>query len=283
MVLMQFDLRSGAATLLFTCLPARDRSMQIVHLNAIAIDQRNQNMFAVAGSDEYTRLYDIRKYKRDGSSSYFGQPVDYFCPPHLIRNDFYGISGLAFSEQSELLVTYIEELIYLFTKDMGLGSDPTFTSLEVVSSHTDHHENEIIAAAHDDIDYYNNFSSPSDHYINARNNIVGPLQVYMGHKNCETLKNVNFLGPNSEYVVSGSDCGRIFIWNKKSGKLIRVMEADKHVVNCIDSHPHTPALASSGIETDIKIWTPKATDTATLPTNISNNQKVYIYLYICFI
>ncbi|KAF2322671.1 hypothetical protein GH714_028204 [Hevea brasiliensis] len=46
------------------------------------------------------------------------------------------------------------------------------------------------------------------------------------------------------------------------------MEADKHVVNCIEPHPHATVLASSGIETDIKIWTPKALERATLPTNI---------------
>ena len=93
-------------------------------------------------------------------------------------------------------------------------------------------------------------------------------QVFKGHRNCETVKGVNFFGPKCEYVVSGSDCGRIFIWKKKSGQLIRVMEADKHVVNCIESHPHTMVLASSGIENDIKIWTPKALEKATLPKNI---------------
>lgn len=96
---------------------------------------------------------------------------------------------------------------------------------------------------------------------------VGP-QVYKGHKNCETVKGVNFFGPKCEYVVSGSDCGRIFIWKKRGGELIRVMEADEHVVNCIESHPHSTVLVSSGIEDNIKVWTPKALDGASLPTNI---------------
>ena len=92
-------------------------------------------------------------------------------------------------------------------------------------------------------------------------------QVYTGHRNCETVKGVSFFGPRCEYVSSGSDCGRIFIWKKRGGELIRVMEADKDVVNCIEPHPHTMALASSGIEYDIKIWTPKAIERATLPIN----------------
>ncbi|GMJ06932.1 hypothetical protein like AT4G35140 [Hibiscus trionum] len=93
-------------------------------------------------------------------------------------------------------------------------------------------------------------------------------QVYKGHRNCETVKGVSFFGPKSDYVVSGSDCGRIFIWKKKGGELIRVMEADKDVVNCIESHPHTTVVASSGIESDIKIWTPKAIEKPTLPVNV---------------
>ncbi|CAK9167248.1 unnamed protein product [Ilex paraguariensis] len=95
---------------------------------------------------------------------------------------------------------------------------------------------------------------------------VGP-RVYKGHKNCDTVKGVNFFGPKCDYIVSGSDCGRIFIW-KKSGELIRVVEADNHVVNSIESHPHTTVLASSGIEHAIKVWTPKCIDRATLPANI---------------
>ncbi|GKG19243.1 hypothetical protein Tco_0376342, partial [Tanacetum coccineum] len=33
------------------------------------------------------------------------------------------ITGLAFSEHSELLVSYAEEFIYCFSKDMGWGND----------------------------------------------------------------------------------------------------------------------------------------------------------------
>lgn len=252
-MILQFDLRTGAATELFTCRAVRDEPVPILHLNAIAIDPRNPNMFAVAGSDEYTRLYDIRKYKWDGSTD-FGQPADFFCPPHLIGDELVGITGLAFSEQSELLATYNDEFIYLFSKDMGLGPDPNFTALTVgMDSDGDEMRSDqsIVGSSSD----------------RSSNTVVAP-QVYKGHTNSETVKGVNFFGPNCEYVVSGSDCGRIFIWKKKGGELIRVMEADKQVVNCIVSHPHTTVLASSGIENDIKIWTPKATERATLPTNI---------------
>ncbi|GJU45174.1 hypothetical protein Tco_1202440 [Tanacetum coccineum] len=38
-----------------------------------------------------------------------------------------------------------------------------------------------------------------------------------------------------EYVSSGSDCGRMFIWRKKDAKLVRLIEADKEEVNCIEA------------------------------------------------
>ncbi|XP_074344936.1 uncharacterized protein LOC141684001 isoform X2 [Apium graveolens] len=251
-LVQHFDLRTGASTELFTCQSVQDGVMPVVRLNAIAIDPRNPNLFAVAGSDEYARLYDIRKYKWDGSSD-FGQPTDYFCPQHLIEDGLVGITGLAFSDQSELLATYNDEFIYLFTKDMGLGPHPDLTSLKYMDS---------------DADEVKSHHVPGESSSENNSNVVDSPQVYKGHRNSETVKGVNFFGPRCEYVVSGSDCGRIFIWRKRTGELLRVIEADKKVVNCIEPHPHTTALASSGIESDIKLWTPKAAERASLPKNI---------------
>ncbi|KAJ0476798.1 putative transcription factor WD40-like family [Helianthus annuus] len=49
--------------------------------------------------------------------------------------------------------------------------------------------------------------------------------MYSGHRNNFTVKGVSFFGPDSEYVMSGSDCGHIFVWKKKDGRVIRIMEA----------------------------------------------------------
>ncbi|CAA3006297.1 DDB1- and CUL4-associated factor 8 isoform X2 [Olea europaea subsp. europaea] len=250
------DLRTGTAAELFTCQPIESqRFMSIIHLNAIAIDPRNPNILTVGGSDQFARLFDIRKCKVEGSTD-FGQPVDFFSPPHLVDDEDVGITGVAFSEQSELLVSYSDEFIYLFSRDMGLGPDPLSTSQVF-------HGNDA------------GDTSPVNHSVASSSDMDADRKAspkaYKGHRNCETVKGVSFFGPNSEYVVSGSDCGRIFIW-KKGGELIRVMEADKHVVNCIESHPHTMVLASSGIESDIKIWIPKAIDRATLPTDIQKDR-----------
>uniref|UniRef100_A0A1J3JYK1 DDB1-and CUL4-associated factor 8 n=1 Tax=Noccaea caerulescens TaxID=107243 RepID=A0A1J3JYK1_NOCCA len=255
-LVQRFDLRTQAPTELFTCQsvdPRRRDMEEAIQLNAIAIDPRNSNLFAVGGMDEYARLYDIRRFQGGGAND-FSRAADHFCPPHLIGNAQVGITGLAFSEQSELLVSYNDELIYLFTHDMGLGSNP-IPSSPVSKSSGSKSKSESASSPNDD---------------DSKDSV--PM-VYKGHKNSETVKGVNFFGPRSEYVVSGSDCGRIFIWRKKSGELVRVMEADRHVVNCIVPHPHIPVLASSGIESDIKIWTSKAAERATLPDNIELRKR----------
>ncbi|XP_057961320.1 uncharacterized protein LOC131153193 isoform X1 [Malania oleifera] len=262
-LVQHFDLRTSAVTELFTCHAIDDggRSHSITGLNAIVIDPRNPNFFAVAGSDVYARLYDIRKYKWDASTD-FDQPIDYFCPRHLIGRvrdcNPIGITGLAFSDQSELLISYYDEFIYLFSRDMGTGS-ALFSNSSVSMNNAGEMGSEHLSTA-----------SLSDMHANEK---AGP-QVYKGHRNCDTVKGVNFIGPRCEYVVSGSDCGRIFIWKKKGGELIRVMEADTQIVNCIESHPHTTVLASSGIDSDIKIWTPKSMERATLPANIEREQEL---------
>uniref|UniRef100_K1QCQ6 Nuclear receptor interaction protein n=1 Tax=Magallana gigas TaxID=29159 RepID=K1QCQ6_MAGGI len=54
--------------------------------------------------------------------------------------------------------------------------------------------------------------------------------------------------------MSGSDCGHIFIWDRYTAKLAMLLEADRHVVNCLQPHPIDPT--SSGIDYDIKLWMP---------------------------
>lgn len=45
-----------------------------------------------------------------------------------------------------------------------------------------------------------------------------------------TVKGVNFFGPKSEYIISGSDCGNIFIWDKNTEAVVQWMAGDKQGV-----------------------------------------------------
>ncbi|KJE97808.1 hypothetical protein CAOG_07902 [Capsaspora owczarzaki ATCC 30864] len=84
----------------------------------------------------------------------------------------------------------------------------------------------------------------------------GYIQAYVGHLNVQTVKDVAFFGPESEFVVSGSDDGRIFIWRKDNAKLVQLLDGDRDVVNCMTGHPFDPVMATSGIESSVKIWQP---------------------------
>ncbi|THW22540.1 WD40 repeat-like protein [Aureobasidium pullulans] len=83
-------------------------------------------------------------------------------------------------------------------------------------------------------------------------------RVYRGHCNVKTVKDVNFFGLDDEYVVSGSDDGNFFIWDRKSGQLVNILEGDGEVVNVVQGHPYEPMMAISGIDHTIKIFSPDA-------------------------
>ncbi|GMY10672.1 protein ALTERED SEED GERMINATION 2 [Fagus crenata] len=228
-----FDLRSSSATKLFCCSSLTKNSKQPpknIRLNAIVIDPRNPNYVAVGGSDEYARVYDLRKCQLNASSN-LDTPVNIYCPRHLIATINVHVTGLAYSNTSELLVSYNDELIYLFQKYMGLDPSPS--------------------------------SAPTEDLLKLEE-----PQVFLGHRNSKTVKGVSFFGPNDEYVLSGSDCGHIFIWKKKGAKLVRLMVGDRHVVNHLEPHPHIPILATCGIEKNVKLWAPMASDAPPLPENV---------------
>ena len=52
------------------------------------------------------------------------------------------------------------------------------------------------------------------------------------------------------------------VWVKQlrhacAGKLLTALHADTDIVNCVAGHPYEPLLASSGIESNIKMWEPR--------------------------
>ncbi|EPS43821.1 hypothetical protein H072_2086 [Dactylellina haptotyla CBS 200.50] len=81
-------------------------------------------------------------------------------------------------------------------------------------------------------------------------------RLYRGHCNVQTVKDVNFYGLQDEYIVSGSDCGHVFIWDKETTELIQILHGDSSVVNVVQGHPTEPMLAVSGIDDTIKIFSP---------------------------
>ncbi|CAH2085044.1 unnamed protein product [Euphydryas editha] len=84
---------------------------------------------------------------------------------------------------------------------------------------------------------------------------------FVGHCNTTTdIKEANFLGPEANYVAAGSDDGSIFIWCRKTGNIIRCLRGDDSIVNCVQLHPSMFLLATSGIESVVRLWSPRPED-----------------------
>ncbi|OMO57676.1 hypothetical protein COLO4_35194 [Corchorus olitorius] len=129
-------------------------------------------------------------------------------------------------------------------------------------------------------------SSQNDRAAYQPEAVIDMKRRYIGHCNVGTdIKQASFLGQRGEYVASGSDDGRWFIWEKRTGRLIKMLLGDEAVVNCVQCHPFDCFVATSGIDNTIKLWTPTAAvpsmvaggsagpETANVLEAMENNQR----------
>lgn len=199
-----------------------------------------------------------------------------------------------FSRQGEIVATYNDEKIYLFraegaSQDRGRprpasaaasspvkrprthsqegkegyeqqAGDGAEDNIEEVEQNVEEQQEADKEAADTDMAEKDQ-PSTSEAMEHWRDSLIDDevVQSYSGHLNSDTVKGVSFMGVADEYVMSGSDCGHVYVWSKQDGKLQQLLKGDRHVVNCLEPHPYLPAtLATSGIENDIKIWSPLA-------------------------
>merc|ERR550519_990264 len=65
-----------------------------------------------------------------------------------------------------------------------------------------------------------------------RVNLPPMKQKLTGHRNARTMiKEAAWWG--KDFIFSGSDCGHLFAWDRNTGECVTMMEADRHVVNCV--------------------------------------------------
>ncbi|KAK7108463.1 WD and tetratricopeptide repeats protein 1-like [Littorina saxatilis] len=87
------------------------------------------------------------------------------------------------------------------------------------------------------------------------------VQRFCGHCNTTTdIKEANFFGSNGQYIVAGSDDGSFFIWEKKTTNIVQVLKGDDSIVNCLQPHPTSCLLATSGIDPVVRLWSPRPED-----------------------
>lgn len=146
-------------------------------------------------------------------------------------------------------------------------------------------EDDIDLSDSDDINESDDEEQQPDEAITEGITVTKHMYCYSGHRNIETVKEVNFFGPKSEYVISGSDCGNLFIWDVYTQKLVNIVQGDRHVVNCLAPHPDSslPIIATSGIDYDIKLFMPTRRTLLSKEMEkkdeiIKNNEKKVIFM-----
>lgn len=104
-----------------------------------------------------------------------------------------------------------------------------------------------------------------------RRNTIDYKMRFCGHCNTTTdIKEANFFGSNDQYIVAGSDDGSFFIWDRNTTNIIRVLRGDDRIVNCLQPHPSTCLLATSGIDPVIRLWSPWPEDGSVNEREIQN-------------
>ncbi|XP_057690774.1 WD and tetratricopeptide repeats protein 1 isoform X1 [Corythoichthys intestinalis] len=105
---------------------------------------------------------------------------------------------------------------------------------------------------------YNRYEPILKDEVHFREQSLDYKRRYCGHCNTTTdIKEANFFGSKGQYIISGSDDGSFFIWEKETTNLVRIMQGDNSIVNCLQPHPSYCSLASSGIDPVVRLWNPR--------------------------
>jgi WD40 repeat protein len=189
-----------------------------IHSSAVLFDidfhPEDGFSFVVGEAFGNARLFDLRKISNCNPSESF---VNVY---RNINSKFgnYEVTGCVFSNDgSEVVATYHNDSIYVFDKDVTFGCNYFADTQQVSEGNTYKHK-------------------------------------YTGHRNSYTIKGVNFYGPNSEYVMTGSDDANVYIWDKETSELLNILGGHAQVVNCTAGHPSTPLLATSGLDHEVVIY-----------------------------
>jgi WD40 repeat protein len=130
-----------------------------------------------------------------------------------------------------------------------------------------------IPASRGDFSQSNNNDEPSDeaseasstrfNLLGINNSIAQELEScettyamkFVGHKNMVTMKNAEFLGPHQEFVISGSDDGKLFIWSTATGKIVNVLNSGDNEITRVASRPNDLIIASTELfNKKVRLW-----------------------------
>lgn len=91
---------------------------------------------------------------------------------------------------------------------------------------------------------------------------------------------ISSLGEDGNFVCAGSDEGVIFMWERKTQTIVNALVGDVSIVNCLQPHPTSCLIASSGIDPVVRLWSPMPE--VIINTIRSTLGNVAIVIFCCF-
>lgn len=213
---------------------------------------------AVAGgSSAEVALCDLRM--TDGISS---KIVQKYCPRNLALVDMISVSGLDISKDGkELLVSYESDQIYTFPifPRSSCAAGPTVDEITQLS---DGGHNEVLHELACYGGHLNRFTflKVSAMELQCEQTIIYGLTY---HKFFPIPQNAKYAGPRDEYICTGSDSGRAWIYDKTNGSVVSLLNADHSTCNGVIPHPSLPFFITYGIDPTAKLWR------ATVPVDVT--------------
>eukprot|EP00978_Attheya_sp_CCMP212_P026815 scaffold88888_cov55-Attheya_sp.AAC.5 len=229
--LRRFDLRLPPREQMYTSLlidkESVCKSCAVWSVSSSGVDRfsdADSVYFFAGGASADVALYDLRM--TDGTSS---KIVQQYRPRCFGVDATVSVSGLDISrDKKELLVSYENDQIYTFpiSPDATSAAGPTADEL-----------------------------SPNSDNETSADEFLPELASYGGHLNRLTfLKNAKFAGPSDEYICTGSDSGHAWIYEKATGAVVSLLNADSSTCNACIPHPTLPYFITYGIDSTAKLW-----------------------------
>ena len=216
---------SDASPQVLTTFREQDNNLKC-SIYVLGVNPLKPHEIALGGCQSIVNIYDTRNCK---------ESLSVICPNHMVgRGDDFSVTGLQYNYSGEeIVVSYNDEDVYTMSPTKHNQQNSSTNRQDQTKEDSNYGEEE---SSDDRNDYFTKFT---------------------GHRNCETVKQISYMGPRSEYIASGSDCGHVFIWNSQTSNLVKLLKADNTgAVNCLTPHEHLPILATSGLDDTAKLWAP---------------------------
>uniref|UniRef100_A0A673Z7A8 Ddb1 and cul4 associated factor 6 n=1 Tax=Salmo trutta TaxID=8032 RepID=A0A673Z7A8_SALTR len=213
---------------------------------------------AVGCSDSSVRIYDRRMLGTRATGNYMGRGTTGMCvrfvPAHL-SNKLCRVTSLCYSgDGQEVLVSYSSDYIYLF--------DPKNDQARELKGPSEERREELrqppvkrLRLRGDWSDTGPRARPESERERDGEQSQNVSLMQRMSDMLSRWFEEASE-AQSSRGTTRSQTRPRGETLGRHTGEHLMLLEADNHVVNCLQPHPYDPILASSGIDYDIKIWSP---------------------------